>query len=107
MKLGTAGIREKLTAENTYMKEEDKVHNMNYTYMVQCADGTLYTGWTNCLQKRMKAHNEGKAGAKYTRAKRPVELVYYEGYETKEEAMSREYAIKQFTRKEKLKLMEF
>ena len=53
---------------------------MNYTYMVKCADGTLYTGWTNCVEKRLKAHNEGKAGAKYTRAKRPVELVYYEGY---------------------------
>ena len=60
---------------------------MNYTYMVKCADGTLYTGWTNCVEKRLKAHNEGKAGAKYTRAKRPVELVYYEGYATKEEAM--------------------
>ena len=55
----------------------------------------------------LKAHNEGKAGAKYTRAKRPVELVYYEGYATKEEAMSREYAIKQLTRKEKLALMDF
>ena len=72
---------------------------MNYTYMVKCADGTLYTGWTNCVEKRLKAHNEGKAGAKYTRAKRPVELVYYEGYATKEEAMRREYAIKQLTRK--------
>lgn len=80
---------------------------MNYTYMVKCADGTLYTGWTNNVEKRLKAHNEGKAGAKYTRAKRPVELVYYEGYATKEEAMSREYAIKQLTRKEKLKLMDF
>ena len=49
---------------------------MNYTYMVKCADGTLYTGWTNRVEKRLKAHNEGKAGAKYTRAKRPVELVY-------------------------------
>ena len=77
---------------------------MNYTYIVQCADGTLYTGWTNCLQKRLKAHNEGKAGAKYTRSKRPVKLVYYE---TKEEAMRREYAIKQLTRKQKLNLMEF
>ena len=66
---------------------------MNYTYIVQCADGTLYTGWTNCLQKRLKAHNEGKAGAKYTRSKRPVKLVYY--------------AIKQLTRKQKLNLMEF
>ena len=59
------------------------------------------------MKKRLKAHNEGKAGAKYTRAKRPVELVYYEGYATKEEAMSREYAIKQLTRKEKLALMDF
>ena len=80
---------------------------MNYTYIVQCADGTLYTGWTKCLQKRLKAHNEGKAGAKYTRSKRPVKLVYYEGFETKEEAMRREYAIKQLTRKQKLNLMEF
>ena len=62
---------------------------MNYTYIVKCADGTLYTGWTNCLQKRMKAHNEGKNGAKYTRTKRPVTLVYYEGFSTKEEAMRR------------------
>lgn len=80
---------------------------MNYTYMVQCADGSLYTGWTNCLSKRLKAHNESKSGAKYTRTKRPVKLVYYEGYETKEEAMEREYAIKQLTRKEKLQLIEF
>lgn len=80
---------------------------MNYTYMVKCADGTLYTGWTTSVEKRLKAHNEGKPGAKYTRAKRPVELVYYEGYATKEEAMSREYAIKQLTRKEKLALMDF
>ena len=78
--------------------------NMNYTYIVQCADGTLYTGWTNCLARRMKAHN---AGAKYTRAKRPVKLVYYEGFATKEEAMSREYRIKQLTREKKLELMKF
>ena len=69
--------------------------------------GTLYTGWTNCLARRMKAHNEGKAGAKYTRAKRPVKLVYYEGFATKEEAMSREYRIKQLTREKKLELMRF
>ena len=80
---------------------------MNYTYIVQCADGTLYTGWTNCLARRMKAHNEGKSGAKYTRAKRPVKLVYYEGFATKEEAMSREYRIKQLTREKKLELMKF
>ena len=80
---------------------------MNYTYMMKCADGTLYTGWTTSVEKRLKAPNEGTAGAKYTRAKRPVELVYYEGYATKEEAMSREDAIKQLTRKEKLALMDF
>lgn len=80
---------------------------MNYTYMVQCADGSLYTGWTSCLQKRMKAHNGGKDGAKYTKAKGPVQLVYYEGYASKEEAMRRECAIKKLTRKEKLRLMKF
>ena len=78
---------------------------MNYTYIVECADGTLYTGWTTNVQKRVKAHNEEKSGAKYTKAKRPVKLVYYEGYETKEEAMRREYAIKQLTRKQKLGLI--
>ena len=89
---------------NFFTEEETA---MNYTYIVQCADGTLYTGWTNCLARRMKAHNEGKAGAKYTRAKRPVKLVYYEGFATKEEAMSREYRIKQLTREKKLELMRF
>lgn len=78
---------------------------MNYTYIVECADGTLYTGWTTNVQKRVKAHNEEKSGAKYTKAKRPVKLVYYEGYETKKEAMRREYAIKQLTRKQKLELI--
>ena len=78
---------------------------MNYTYIVECADGTLYTGWTTNVQKRVKAHNEEKSGAEYTKAKRPVKLVYYEGYETKEEAMRREYAIKQLTRKQKLELI--
>ena len=80
---------------------------MNYTYMVQCADGTLYTGWTNCLEKRLKAHNGGRNGAKYTKTKRPVSLVYYEGFITKEEAMQREYQIKQLTRERKLELINF
>lgn len=78
---------------------------MNYTYIVRCSDGTLYTGWTNDLEKRMKSHNEG-SGAKYTRNRRPVELVYYEQFETKEEAMRREYAIKQLSRLQKIKLIE-
>ena len=80
---------------------------MNYTYMVKCADGTLYTGWTICLEKRLKAHNGGRNGAKYTKTKRPVSLVYYEGFFTKEEAMQREYQIKQLTRERKLELINF
>ena len=67
---------------------------MNYTYMLRCSDGTLYTGWTNNLEKRVSTHNKGKGG-KYTRCRVPVELVYYECFDTKEEAMSREAAIKQ------------
>ena len=78
---------------------------MNYTYIVKCADSTLYTGWTNDLDKRIKAHNSGK-GAKYTRARRPVELVYYERFLTRQEAMRREWEIKQLARKDKLKLIE-
>ena len=78
---------------------------MNYTYIVECSDGTLYTGWTNNLEKRLEAHNAGK-GAKNTKTRRPVKLVYQEQFETKEEAMSREYHIKQLSRKEKMKLMK-
>lgn len=78
---------------------------MNYTYIVKCSDGSFYTGWTNDIEKRMKSHNEGK-GAKYTKSRRPVELVYCEKFKTKEEAMSREYAIKQMTRKKKEALVK-
>ncbi len=77
---------------------------MNYTYIVECSDGSFYTGWTNDLERRMKAHNEGR-GAKYTKGRRPVKLAYFETYRTKEEAMSREFQIKQMTRKEKEALM--
>ena len=72
--------------------------------MLKCSDGTLYTGWTNDLEKRVEAHNSGK-GAKYTKARRPVELAYYEEFETKEQAMKREYAIKQLGRKETQELI--
>jgi len=74
------------------------------TYMVRCADGTLYTGWTNDLEKRLAAHNAGR-GAKYTRSRRPVALVYAEEFATKEEAMSREARIKRMTRQEKEELV--
>ena len=62
---------------------------MNYTYILTCADGTLYCGWTNDLDKRLKAHNAGR-GAKYTKPRRPVALSYYEAFETKGEAMGAE-----------------
>ena len=78
--------------------------NTNYTYIVKCSDKTLYTGWTNNLEKRLKDHNAGK-GAKYTKSRLPVELVYYETFSSKEEAMRREYALKKLSRKEKLKLI--
>ena len=78
--------------------------NENYTYILRCADGTYYCGWTNNLDRRLKAHNEGK-GAKYTRSRRPVALVYYEAFSTKEEAMRRDYEIKQLPRKKKEELI--
>lgn len=78
--------------------------NSNYTYIIECSDGTLYTGWTTNLDNRIKAHNS-KTGAKYTRSRTPVKLVYYEEFATKEEAMSREYHIKQLTRKQKDELI--
>lgn len=77
---------------------------MNYTYIVRCSDGSLYTGWTTDLKKRVAAHNAGK-GAKYTKSRRPVKLVYAESFGTKEEAMKREYAVKHMSRQKKLKLI--
>lgn len=77
---------------------------MYYVYIVECSDKTLYTGYTNNLNKRIETHNKGK-GAKYTKFRRPVQLVYYEEYETKNLALKREYSIKKLTRKEKLKLI--
>lgn len=72
----------------------------NYTYMVRCSDGTLYTGWTNHIEKRLQDHNSGK-GAKYTRSRTPVELVYLERSDTKQEAMRKEVYYKRLTRRQK------
>lgn len=77
---------------------------MNFVYILKCSDGTLYTGYTNDLKKRLQVHNSGK-GAKYTRCRLPVQLVYYEEYETKSQAMKREYHIKTLKRGEKIKLI--
>lgn len=86
-------------------KPSEEEANAFYTYIVECGDGSLYTGWTNHLEARMKSHNTGK-GAKYTRSRLPVRLVYYETFFTKQDAMKREYAIKQLARKDKLHLIE-
>ena len=81
-----------------------KLRHMNYTYLLRCRDGSLYCGWTNDPEKRLAAHNAGTA-SKYTASRRPVELVYLETFETKQEAMKREAVIKKMSRREKLKLM--
>ena len=81
------------------------VSGRNFTYLLRCSDGSLYCGWTNDLQKRLASHNAG-TGGKYTRTCLPVELVYYEEYATRQEAMSREYHIKRLSRQEKLRLIE-
>jgi putative endonuclease len=81
--------------------EENEEH---YFYVVSCKDNSLYAGYTNNLKRRMKLHNEGK-GAKYTRARRPVQLVYSKGFPTKSEAMKAEYAFKQWDRKRKLQYL--
>lgn len=76
---------------------------MNYTYLVRCSDNSLYAGWTNDIEKRLKAHNDG-TGAKYTKSRRPVTLAYFETFETKSEAMKREAALKKMTHRQKEKL---
>ena len=78
---------------------------MFYTYILECSDGSFYTGYTNDLERRVKVHNMGK-GAKYTRARLPCRLVYYETFIFKSEAMKREYFIKhRMTRKDKVDLI--
>lgn len=77
---------------------------MNYVYILECSDKTLYTGWTTDVYKRLESHNNGK-GAKYTRGRTPVELKYFETFETKQDAMKREYEIKKWSREKKLILI--
>ncbi len=77
---------------------------MYYTYILECVDKTLYCGYTNDLEKRLKKHNIGE-GAKYTRSRLPARLVYFEEFPEKTDAMKREYAIKKLTREEKLRLI--
>jgi len=78
---------------------------MCYVYILKCDDGSLYTGWTNDVEERLKTHNEGK-GAKYTRSRLPVELKYCEEHSSRGKALQREYYIKQLSRDEKIDLIE-
>ena len=90
---------------NTETDPYEDSPSKNYVYLLRCVDDSLYCGWTTNLEQRIKAHKEG-TGAKYTKSRRPVELVYYEIYEDRHEALSREWHIKRLPRKEKLELIE-
>lgn len=78
---------------------------MNYTYILKCSDGSYYTGWTTDLERRVREHNSGR-GAKYTRGRRPVKLIYQESFSDKGSAMRREYEIKKLNRAQKESLLE-
>ncbi len=77
---------------------------MNYTYILECGDGSYYTGWTNDIEKRLDSHRSGE-GAKYTRGRGPLKLIYLEVFDSKEEAMSREARIKRLSRAQKQALV--
>lgn len=76
----------------------------HYAYMLRCKDNSIYSGYTTDLEKRLETHNSGM-GAKYTRARLPVKLVYFEEFEDKKEAMKREWQFKQYTHIEKEKMI--
>ena len=101
-----AGLRRAAPEGIQILRERAAAHEGggNYVYLVECADGTLYCGWTNDLEQRIRTHNTGK-GAKYTRSRRPVRLVYAEEFDTREKAMSREWHLKRMSREEKLRLI--
>lgn len=84
-----------------------KKESRNFVYIVECSDGTLYTGWTTDIKKRLRTHNDGKgpAAAKYTKSRRPVTLVYIEELPDKSSALKREAAIKKLRRSKKLELI--
>ncbi|MBR0162072.1 MAG: GIY-YIG nuclease family protein [Oscillospiraceae bacterium] len=77
----------------------------NYVYLLRCADDSLYCGWTTDLEHRVRTHNAGQ-GAKYTRSRLPAKLVYWEVFEDRREALSREWHLKRLSREEKLELVE-
>jgi len=75
-----------------------------FTYILECADGTLYVGWTTDLEKRLHAHNAGRGG-RYTRGRRPVRLAYFEEHSTRQEAQRREAVLRRLPRARKLRLI--
>ncbi len=77
----------------------------HYVYILECSDKTLYTGWTGNIEKRVREHNNGKYGAKYTKSRRPVKLVYVEACASLSDVLKREAQIKRLSRKEKLSLI--
>lgn len=86
-------------------RKTERIMKMYYVYILLCSDNTLYIGSTNNLIKRVKAHNTGK-GARYTRSRRPVKLLYWEKYINKSQALKREALLKQWRRSDKLALLE-
>ena len=84
--------------------DDESASDDHYVYVVECSDGTYYTGYTTDVERRVAEHNDGTA-AKYTRGRRPVTLVHVETYDTQSAAMQREYAIKQLRRAAKERLV--
>lgn len=95
------------TILNDASVQGDESKEMHYIYLVRCSDDSLYCGWTTNLKRRIDAHNGHiPGGAKYTRGRRPVTLVYAESFHQKQEAQRREYAIKRMTKTKKLRLIK-
>jgi len=88
------------TASSNYMDRPSF-----YVYILECSDKTLYTGWTNNMERRVQEHNYGKVGARYTRSRRPVKPVYIEACSTLSDALKREAQIKRLSRRQKLRLL--
>ena len=86
------------------VKDDILFMDKHYVHILKCKDNSLYTGWTTDIEKRLKAHNSGK-GAKYTKSRKPVVLVYKEEFDSKSDALRREAAIKKLTREQKLELI--
>lgn len=91
--------------DNT-MKNKFKRKGVHFVYIVECSDGTYYTGYTNDLEKRIKEHNDGERGAKYLRGKLPIELVWYKQYRYYKRALQAERRIKQLSHRQKQELVK-